>query len=100
MTDRNERIEAWELVSLPWERALAIMIIKRAVDDWRTQIKKRIWLLWPSEPDYDGFDELRCFFRSDWCKELAPKGMPAEKMLAILEEELEQAKNLKEEKEK
>lgn len=92
MSETKNRLEHWELIDIPWEARIAVAIFKRAADDWREQIRKKVYLCYPSNPDYDGFEELRCFFRSDWCKELAPDGMPAERMLEILEQELWEAK--------
>lgn len=76
--------------------ALACAIIFRAVADWRLLIEEKAFLDsgQHATAPYVSFDEIRNFFKSDWCKELIPDHvtMTAEEMLELLEEELDRAK--------
>lgn len=79
-----------EVVSDPNKR-LAVEIVIGAANDWRRLIKSRAWL--DENPDkWCNFDELRKFFKGDWCAFLLQdfRIEPA-RILEILEEELQQA---------
>lgn len=70
---------------------LAVTIVMHAIYDWRFLVKARAW-----ESDhtsrYCNFDELRNFFKSDWCGMLLIKTeWEAERILEILEAELQAA---------
>lgn len=82
---------------------LALEIVHYAVLDWRRMVATKAWY-----KDYRrntkhyhlipntrcNFDELRQFFKSDWCDTLLTVNRVAttgERILAILEEELEDA---------
>lgn len=70
---------------------LAMSIIMQAIADWRFLVKKRAW-----EIDYNSrycsFDEMRNFFRGDWCAMLLIKTeWSGERILELLEAELQEA---------
>lgn len=71
---------------------LCAEIIIHEIVDWRVLIKSREWLNKHPSP-YCNFDELRLFFKSEWCDflmqdfELEPACI-----FEILEAELEEAK--------
>lgn len=82
---------------------LASAILERAVEDWRELIRKRAWLdrdapYLASDPipnSYCNFDELRAFFKGDWCEalcELVSDNVCSNTILKILEKELAEAK--------
>lgn len=78
-------------VSDPNKR-LAAEIVIGAANDWRKLIKRKAWLN-KTQDKYCNFEELRIFFKSDWCA-LLLNGFhidPA-RILDVLEEELRQAK--------
>lgn len=70
-------------------------ILVRAAEDWRWLIKERAWRdrRFTYRAPTVSFDELRAFFKSDWCQTLIPKNMPITNldMLEHLEEELRKA---------
>ena len=82
---------------------LALEIVNRAVYDWRALIQAKAWKkkLYPSQggveklPSYRvNFKELRRFFKSEWCDNILVStgaSITAEKILAVLERELEEA---------
>lgn len=70
---------------------LAVTIVTQAIFDWRTLIKARAWEE-ERTSRYCNFDELRNFFKSDWCDLLLIKTQwESERILAILEAELQAA---------
>lgn len=79
------------VVSDPNKR-LAAEIVIGAVSDWRKLIKKKAWL--DKEPDkFCNFDELRNFFKGEWCAFLLQNfRIEPACILEMLEEELRQAK--------
>lgn len=70
---------------------LAAMIVVHAIDDWRQQIKCKAWVD-DHISRYCSFDELRAFFKGEWCAFLM-NGFALEpaKILEILEAELQEA---------
>jgi hypothetical protein len=74
------------------EMLLVSEIIIRAITDWRELIKKQAW-----ENKYlyrctSTFDELRGFFRSEWCAFLMQDfDIEPERILELLEKELQEA---------
>lgn len=83
---------------------LGLEIVSRAVMDWRLLIKAKAWKckkLYPAQggiekiPSYRcNFEELRRFFRGDWCETIlvgAGASTTKEKILDVLERELGEA---------
>lgn len=82
---------------------LALEIVSRAVMDWRLLIRAKAWKkkLYHAQggndrlPSYRvNFKELRRFFKSEWCDNLLVStgaSITAEKILKVLERELEEA---------
>ena len=69
----------------------AVSIVMQAIADWRFLVQKRAW-----EDDHIsyhcGFDEMRNFFRGDWCAMLLTKTeFEGERILELLEAELQTA---------
>ena len=78
---------------------LAAEIVAKAVEDWRMLIQQKAWL--PSVPisQQCNFDEIRNFLRSQWCELLLlPCEMDQQKILEILEAELQEAQQKHEER--
>lgn len=78
-------------VSDPNKR-LAAEIVIGAVNDWRKLIQRQAWLD-KTQDKYCSFEEIRIFFKGEWCA-LLLNGFhidPA-RILEVLEEELQQAK--------
>lgn len=72
-------------------RRVAAAIVLKAVKDWRSLIRAHAW-----EEKYSiynkNFEELRSFFKSDYCQALLSGAKIApEDLLAILEKELAEA---------
>ena len=89
MTEKRIKNDLTKCGPIEWPRALAVTIIINAAQDWRLRIRRKTWLLYQSE--YDGFDDLRAFFRSDWCNLLAGN-FCTRTLLEVLELELAEAK--------
>lgn len=70
---------------------MAAEIVVHAITDWRALIAKKAW----SEKEQKArcnFQELRSFFKSDWCAFLMMKwDIEPRRILEMLEEELQQA---------
>ena len=78
---------------------LIAAIVIRAVDDWRELIRQRSWLA--KAPRQVNFDELRNFFKSDWCDFLMLKfNVEPARVLDLLETELRDAMQREERKRK
>lgn len=78
---------------------LAAEIVIAAIEDWRYLTKKKQWDEIPS--CYCNFEELRIFFKSDWCGFLMQNfDIAPERILEILERELREAKAQDEQKKK
>lgn len=71
---------------------LAAEIVAGAVEDWRGLVKQKAWLnAYPSR--VCNFNELRIFFKSEWCEFLMQNfSMQPTELLQLLEKELEEAK--------
>lgn len=71
---------------------MAAEIVAGAIDDWRRLVKEKAWLdEIPSR--YCNFDELRSFFKSEWCEFLMQNfSMQPHELLQLLEKELQEAK--------
>lgn len=70
---------------------LAYEIVLYAVKDWRQLVKRKAWKKTASPKC--NFNELRKFFKSDWCAFLMQGvRVPPQKILQMLEEELKEAK--------
>lgn len=73
---------------------LAAEIVIHAVADWRELVKAGKWDD-PAPQVRCNFDELRVFFKSEWCDFIMHKfDMSPETLLAMLEEELAEAQRL------
>ncbi len=83
---------------------LALEIVNRAVTDWRLLIQAKAWKckrMYQTQGGFErlpsyrvNFKELRRFFKSEWCDNLlvsTDAAITAEKILAVLERELEEA---------
>ena len=83
---------------------VGLEIVNRAVLDWRLLIRAKAWKkkkLYPTQggteklPSYRcNFDELRRFFRGDWCEDIlvgAGVSTTKERILDVLERELGEA---------
>ena len=70
---------------------LAATIVIQAVVDWRELVKRKAWR--DKDPSrYCNFEELRKFFKSEWCAFLLLKfEVDPERILEILEAELASA---------
>lgn len=77
-------------VNDPWIRFAAEIVI-HAVDDWRLLVKNEAWL--DSKPQKNfNFDELRVFFKSEWCAFLMQEfDIEPACILELLEKELREA---------
>lgn len=73
---------------------IAAEIVIAAVNDWRQLIKSKVWLDDEIRNKFCNFYELRQFFRSDWCAFLMQNfdNIEPTKLLQLLEEELQEAK--------
>lgn len=96
LTSRNKALEG-DFYSNGIE-ALACEIVVQAIEDWKMLIRRKAWENgdWIDDASKGlvmGFQELRVFFRSDWC-ELLLTGteMTGDGILASLEDMLEAAK--------
>lgn len=89
----------------------ALEIVNRAVLDWRLLIDAKAWKCADLKPvenngkvpnKYCNFAELRKFFKSEWCELIldANGTVPADRILAILERELADAKAEDEQRER
>ena len=91
---------------------LALEIVWYAVIDWRRLVKAQAWKndykkhtyhYWQIPSIRCNFDEIREFFRSDWCDLLLSVNRVSttgERILALLESELEEAIKQDERKER
>ena len=72
---------------------MAAEIIVGTINDWRLLIKSKAWLDTEHGSKYCNFDELRNFFRGDWCGFLMQKweSIDQTRLLQLLEEELQEA---------
>ena len=93
-----------EEFSSPWDR-LAAEIVMGAIRDWRELVKSKAWLNKGASARQHiivSFDEIRSFFRSQYCAFIMQNfSMSPENILTLLEHELQQAMekdNWKEEK--
>ena len=69
---------------------LAAEIIIHAITDWRELVNRKAWL--DKFPHLVNFDELRAFFRGEWCAFLMLNwDIEPAAILAQLEAELQQA---------
>lgn len=69
---------------------LAAEIVIHAVSDWRELVKKQAWLGY--QRHNCNFDELRVFFKSEWCAFLMKDfAVEPERLLEVLEAELKEA---------
>ena len=75
--------------------ALCTAVILRAIEDWRGLIE---WKAWKDTYGYEygrnvQFEELRNFFRSEWCAAIIPPEahITPEEILRKLEQELQEA---------
>ena len=90
-----------DVTKLEASALLASEIVSKAVEDWRLLIKKKAWNYAPSQkkscpiPNKEcNFNELRLFFKSDWCDALCSlicEDICKETILKILEQELKEA---------
>lgn len=73
-------------------KLMAAEIVIGAVNDWRRMIKNKAWL--DKTPNkFCNFEEIRIFFRSDWCALLLNGfNIQPARILEVLEEELRIAK--------
>lgn len=70
---------------------LAAEIVIFAIKDWRELVNKKAWLKRYDSPQCN-FEELRAFFKGEWCAFLVQKwNIDPAFMLEMLESELEQA---------
>ena len=86
------------------ESELALEVVKYAVFDWRRLVSTRAWEnekfksprhIWQVPNCQCNFDELRRFFRGEWCDFILrahQASTTGERILRLLEEELEAAK--------
>ena len=73
---------------------LAAEIVIHAIADWRELVKARKWND-PSPQARCNFDELRAFFKGEWCDFIMQKfDMSPIALLAMLEAELAEAQRL------
>lgn len=82
--------ESRRIVSDPYGM-LAAEIVAAAIDDWRGLIKAKAWLNeYPSR--VCNFNELRIFFKSEWCEFLMQNfNFAPHDVLRRLEDELQEA---------
>ena len=70
---------------------LAAEIVIRAVEDWRDLVKQKKWNVSDRER-YCNFEELRKFFKSEWCEFLMQDfEIEPERLIELLEAELKKA---------
>lgn len=88
--------ESWNMQGInsdyennPVSRTAAEIVI-HAITDWRELVKQKAWRDYPSRNC--NFEELRKFFKSDWCAFLM-QGFDVEpaRLLEVLEAELQEA---------
>ena len=85
----NAQPESGHFESEPHLR-LAAEIVAGAIEDWRKLVKAKAWLDTPQR--YCNFDELRRFFKGEWCAFLLQHfETEPERILELLEAELENA---------
>ena len=84
--------EAPQYISDP-NALMAAEIIVGAINDWRLLIKSKAWRDTTRNDKWCNFDELREFFRSDWCGFLMQKweSIDQTRLLQLLEDELQEA---------
>lgn len=76
------------IVSDPTQR-LAAEIVIHAIMDWREMVRRKVWN--PVER-YCNYDEIRVFFKSEWCAYIMQNfDIAPEYILAMLEKELQEA---------
>lgn len=93
-------------------KELAMEIVYYAVLDWRRLVKSKAWKKDHRQRTYNywqipsvrcNFDEIRDFFRSGWCDTIlttAQVSTSSERILELLEAELEEAKKADEKRER